>query len=190
MRRAGAAILAFAAPALVLAGCYGEADAELPSPYEITREASGYYCRMIVADHPGPKAQIHLKGQDAPLWFPSVRDAFTFAMLPGEAKNIRAIYVNDMGRAKNWRSPEAGTWINVRDAYYVLGSSRMDGMGQREVIPFGTAEAAAAFAAEFGGRVAGYADVPADYVLGDDGSSATSRGSGEGPGAGRQDGAI
>ena len=154
--------------ALLLSGCFEETTAELPQPRELTREAVGHYCGMIVVDHPGPKAQIFVSGQDQPIWFSSVRDAFAFTKLPGEAKNIRAIYVNDMGKAKNWNAPVAGTWIDARQAHFVLDSDRKGGMGLKETVPFGSSAAATAFVAKHGGKTVDFSQVPADYVLGDD----------------------
>jgi copper chaperone NosL len=153
---------------LGLSGCYGEQDVALPLPQELTRAAIGHYCGMIVADHVGPKAQIFVKGSKTPVWFASVRDAFTFMTLPGEAKNISAVYVNDMGGSANWKSPEAGTWIDARKAYFVLNSNRKGGMGLKETVPFSTSEAAATFATRHGGHVISFSKVPSDYVLGDD----------------------
>lgn len=44
---------------LLLAACdNGEQQAAKPAPQELTREAIGHYCNMIVADHHGPKAQL------------------------------------------------------------------------------------------------------------------------------------
>lgn len=168
MRQAGFGPLTCMVMLLALSGCYGELDAELPAPHELTRDAVGHYCGMIVADHSGPKAQIFVKGRNAPVWFASVRDAFAFMRLPGEAKNISAVYVNDMGRSANWKSPETGTWIDARKAYFVLDSARKGGMGLKETVPFETGEAAAAFAAQHGGYVVGFSKVPSAYVLGDD----------------------
>ena len=153
---------------LLLSGCLEEEITELPGPREITREAIGHYCGMIVVDHPGPKAQVFVADQDKPIWFSSVRDAFAFTKLPGETKKIRAIYVNDMGKATNWNAPEAGTWIDARKAHFVLNSDRRGGMGAKETVPFSSSEAAAAFIAKHGGSTVGFLEVPVDYVLGDD----------------------
>ncbi len=174
MRHAAFRFLICAVTLLALSGCYGETDAVLPAPQELTRDAVGHYCGMIVADHSGPKAQIFMTDRDTPIWFASVRDAFAFMLLPGEAKNVRAIYVNDMGRATNWKAPERGTWINAREAYFVLDSARKGGMGLKEAVPFGTSEAATAFAIQHGGHVVSFPKVPADYVLGDDSAPANS----------------
>ena len=161
-------ILFFGAMTLLLSGCLAEQTAEIPGPQEITREAVGHYCGMIVVDHPGPKAQVFVADRDKPIWFSSVRDAFAFTKLPGETKKILAIYVNDMGKATNWDAPEAGTWIDARNAHFVLNSDRRGGMGAKETVPFSSSDAATAFIAKHGGSTVGFAEVPADYVLGDD----------------------
>ncbi len=151
---------------LSLAAC-GEdvVTAEAPAPEEMTRDAIGHYCNMIVADHPGPKAQLHLKDASAPVWFSSVRDAVAFTLLPEEPKAITAIYVNDMAKAMNWDSPEPGTWIAARDAWYVIESDRRGGMGAPETVPFSDRDAASRFAAKHGGRLVRWEEIPADYVL-------------------------
>ena len=151
----------------LLAACGEEQLVEAPPAQEPTREATGHYCSMIVVDHPGPKGQIFTGANDAPTWFSSVRDTIAFTMLPEETKDLRAVYVNDMGKAKNWKSPEAGTWIEARSAWFVVGSSKRGGMGAPEPVPFGDEHAAHAFAGAFGGHVVAFTEIPRDYVLGD-----------------------
>jgi len=140
--------------------------ANAPIPIEITREDIGYYCNMIVADHLGPKGQVHIEGRDEPVWFSSVRDTIVFTLLPEEPKNITAIYVNDMGRA-SWEQPEAGTWIDARKAWYVVGSNKVGGMGAPEAVSFAVKTEAEAFAGRHGGQVVAFDGVPRDYVLND-----------------------
>jgi copper chaperone NosL len=162
--------LIVAIAAAVLIGACSEHEGEqartAPAPVEITREAVGHYCNMIVADHVGPKGQVHIEGREGPVWFSSVRDAIVFTLLPEEPKNIAAIYVNDMGRA-SWDRPESGTWIDAREAWYVIGSDKVGGMGAPEVVPFGQESDAESFAARHGGRIVALGDVPEDYVLSD-----------------------
>jgi len=150
--------------ALALAAC-GEEDkgAEAPPPVTPDREAITYFGRMILVDHLGPKGQIHLKSQDEPNWFPSVRDAIAFTLLPGEAKDITAIYVTDMSAASGWDDPQ--TWMRAEDAVYVIGSSKRGGMGALEAVPFSKRADAEAFAAEFGGEVVAWDEIPEDYIL-------------------------
>lgn len=152
---------------LPLTACEEEQVAELPPPAQITRAATGYYCSMTVIDHKGPKGQIILESQAEPLWFTAVRDTIAFTLLPEEAKDIVAIYVTDMGRAKEWDHPEQdGPWIEARFAWYVIGSNKRGGMGAPEAVPFGSQEAANAFTAEHGGQVYAFADIPHDAILG------------------------
>ncbi|MEO3429323.1 nitrous oxide reductase accessory protein NosL [Pelagibius sp. CAU 1746] len=149
------------------AGCDGgEETVAVPPPEEYGGEAVGYFCNMLLAEHSGPKGQVHLSSRATPLWFSSVRDTVAFTLLEGEPKNVAAIYVNDMGAATDWTEPEPGTWVMLKEAWLVIGSRHMGGMGLPEVVPFGTSEAARDFAAEYGGRVVRLAEVPADYVLG------------------------
>lgn len=151
--------------ASILLGCGDQQISEIPKPREVDADATGYYCHMTVADHLGPKGQIFLEGQEAPIWFTSARDTLAFTMLPEEPKNIAAIYVNDAG-ATDWDHPAPGTWIDAREAWYVIGSSKVGGMGAPEAAPFGDQAGAEAFAASHGGQVVKFADVPRDYVLG------------------------
>lgn len=166
--RARTAIAAIAA-ALLLAGC-GEdaADTALPPPAALTSEAMGVFCGMNLLEHPGPKGQIITRSRIDPFWFSSVRDTVAFTLLPEQPRDIRAIYVSDMGRAPSWENPGADNWIDARKAFFVIESRKRGGMGAAEAVPFGERAAADAFVAENGGRVVAFAEIPRDYVLGSD----------------------
>ncbi|PHZ84328.1 nitrous oxide reductase accessory protein NosL [Paremcibacter congregatus] len=160
---------------LVLTACQEEIVA--PDPVALTREAEGFYCNMIVIDHPGPKAQVFEKNRDRAIWFTSVRDALAYNILPGEAQHVLAIYVHDMGRADSWDRPnDDGIWMKASAAYYVIDSNRRGGMGARETIPFGDPRKAEAFTVEHGGRVVAFNDIPTDYLLGDSGEYGSNSG--------------
>lgn len=152
--------------AFVLAGCDEKVAEAPPAAHELTAEAVGHYCGMNLVEHEGPKGQILLAGRSDPVWFSSARDAFSFTMLPEEAKDIRAIYVSDMAKAPSWSDPGAGNWIDARKAFFVIDSDKRGGMGAPETVPFSTRQAAEAFAGEHGGRVVSFDEVPRDYVLG------------------------
>jgi copper chaperone NosL len=152
----------------VLSGC--DEKVVLPDPVRITREANGHYCKMIIVDHPGPKAQVFEVGRSEPVWFSSVRDALFYLKLPGEAQRVSAIYVHDMGRASSWEHPQDdGIWIKAAAAIYVIGSSRRGGMGARETVPFGQQSGAEKFARRFGGKIVAIDDIPINYIIGDTG---------------------
>ncbi|MBW7851356.1 MAG: nitrous oxide reductase accessory protein NosL [Rhodospirillales bacterium] len=163
----------------LLAGCGEDQQAAAPPPpAALTREAVGHYCGMVVVDHPGPKAQIFVADTPEPYWFTSVRDAIAFTLLPEEPRNITAFYVTDMGKSADWDNPQ--TWMPARDAVFVIGSARRGGMGQMEVVPFSERAAAERFIERNGGRVVTQAEIPQDYVLGEDqeGAGATHGGAG------------
>jgi copper chaperone NosL len=158
-------VLVAAFTLFVASGCGDDAvSSSAPAPGELTRDAIGYYCNMIVADHEGPKGHIFIHGKDEPVWFSSVRDTIAFTMLPEEPRNIAAIYVNDMGRA-SWENPESDTWIHAQRAWYVIESDAKGGMGAPEPVPFAEEQAARAFATERGGQVVRFDDVPPEVVI-------------------------
>ena len=152
---------------LAIAGCNErEPVVAPPPPHELTQRTMGHYCGMNVLEHPGPKGQILLASRIEPVWFSSARDTFSFTMLPEEPKDIRAIYVSDMGKATSWEEPGASNWVEARQASFVIGSRMKGGMGAEEAVPFSDKAAAEKFATENGGRVVSFAEVPKDYILG------------------------
>lgn len=153
--------------ACLLAGCSQDKGTTVtPDAIAMTEEAVGHYCQMMVLEHEGPKAQIHLADLDHPIWFSQVRDAVAYLRLPEETDEVTAVYVNDMDKAPDWSDPGIDNWIAADDAFFVIGSGMRGGMGAPEAIPFGTRAGADGYAAEHGGRVVGLGDIPDDYVLG------------------------
>jgi copper chaperone NosL len=158
--------LAAAALATALVtGCDEKTAVKTPPPQEVSDAAIGHFCGMALAEHPGPKGQIFVADRKEPYWFSSAREVFAFARLPEEPKAILAIYVNDMGKARDWDHPEAGTWIPAGTAWYVIASARKGGMSDAETIPFGEEARAREFAAANGGRVVRFDEMPEDYIF-------------------------
>ena len=62
---------------LALAACKEE-QAALPLPVAMSGDALGFYCQMNLGEHDGPKAQVHLAGTPAPLFFSQVRHAIAY----------------------------------------------------------------------------------------------------------------
>jgi copper chaperone NosL len=154
-----------AGAALLLAGCSSEKQVEIPQPIVLTADSVGHFCQMTVLDHPGPKAQVHLEGEDAPLWFSQVRDALAFDRMPEEPGEVLSIYVNDMANAASWDEPGVDNWIEISTAVFVIDSGRRGGMGAPELVPFSTQSAANEFAHTHGGRVVNYSAIEDDMVL-------------------------
>ena len=172
MRRIALAVALLAL--ILLAGCNEKQQAALPMPRGLTAEVIGHYCGMNVLEHPGPKGQIFAASLIEPVWFSSARDAIAFTMLPDEPKDIEAIYVSDMAKAPSWDKPGTDNWVAARRALFVIGSGVKGGMGGNEAVPFSERNAAERFAAENGGQVVAFTDVPRDYVLGSNDASAAS----------------
>ena len=167
MKKLWAMLVAAGLAVSVLAGCDKPVSTSAPpEPAEVSADAVGHYCGMLLADHEGPKGQIHLASRAGPVWFSSVRDTIAFLRLPEEARDITVIYVNDMGKAKHWDKPERGAWVEARAAWFVLGSDMRGGMGAPEAVPFSEKSAAEAFRDQHGGELARLDDVPDAYVLG------------------------
>lgn len=165
--RAAMLVLALATGLVAaLAGCERSEPTAAPSATEVLAEATGHYCGMLLVDHEGPKGQIHLASRTEPVWFSSVRDTIAFLRLPEEPRDITAIYVNDMGRVKNWEQPEPGTWVEAREAWFVIESDRRGGMGAPEAVPFSAKDAAESFRDRHGGRIVRLDEIPDAYVLG------------------------
>ena len=162
MRMLAAALL----PLLLVAGCNEQDAAIAPAPVALSEEAVGHYCQMIVLEHPGPKAQVHLAGNPAPLFFTQVRDALAYRRLPEQDADVVAIYVSDMGaEGATWDDPGSNNWIRVEDAIFVQGSKRRGGMGAPEFIPFADRTAALRFAAVHGGTTIPHGDLTDAMVL-------------------------
>ena len=66
---------------LAVSACKEEVKQDV-TPQELTAQTLGHYCQMNLLEHPGPKAQVHLQGMPAPLFFSQVRDAIAFMRAP------------------------------------------------------------------------------------------------------------
>lgn len=161
-----AARTAFSAIMLALSACGGDEPAAAPpAPQAVSAEAVGHYCGMMLLDHTGPKGQIFVKGRAAPVWFSSIKQVFAYTLLPEEPKGLAAIYVNDMAAAGPDGAADLKAWVDARQAFYVINSSFIGGMGAEDAMPFSDQTRAQAFAQTHGGRVVRFADVPEDYVF-------------------------
>ncbi len=161
--RLGFLVLLLLAP-LALTACKDEIAA-LPDPVPLTETALSHYCQMWIADHGGPKAQIHLEGLTEPIFFAQVRDALAYLHSPERDAPVVAVYVSDMAKAKSWDEPGIANWVAAKTASFVVGADVVGGMGAPEVAPFGTLAAAESFAKERGGEVMSLNDIPSEVVL-------------------------
>ncbi len=150
---------------IALTACKEEV-AEAPDPVDLTPDALSFFCQMNIAEHGGPKGQIHLEGYPTPLFFAQVRDMVAYLKSPERDARITAVYVSDMSVAPSWRQPGISNWIDAEGASFVVGANVAGGMGAREVVPFGDPAAAQGFIAEYGGSALPLSDIPDTEVLG------------------------
>lgn len=146
--------------AMALGACSDQADTAVVA-VEIDTATTCDLDGMLLADFPGPKAQIHFKGETKPSFYCDTVEMFNTLLKPEQVKAIRAVLVQDMGKA-DWEQPR-GNWFDARTGIYVLGSKRRGSMGPT-VASFSQEADARAFVAKNGGRVLRFAEVTRDMV--------------------------
>ena len=155
---AGAAL----GPLAWLVGCSERSgDDKPPQPVEITSATACELDGMLLADYPGPKAQVHYVGTAAPVYFCDTVELFAALLRPEQVRAVAAAYVQDMGRT-DWDRPR-GQWIDARQAVYVRGSKRLGSMGPT-LASFAQEADAQAFIAQWGGQMLRYAEIKPEMV--------------------------
>lgn len=165
--RLAAALLPLFAAAL-LSACGQPADqASASLVVEIDHSTACALDGMLLADYPGPKAQIHYEGRAEPDFFCDTVEMFSLYLKPEQVRGVRALYVQDMGKA-DWNEPR-GHWIDAKSAWYVHGSKRKGSMGPTIASFAGEADAQK-FVAEYGGKVYRFDAITPDMVVLDGGA--------------------
>ena len=155
------------AAALALAACGEGTSTTASAPAEFTASTACVLDGMLLAEHPGPKAQILYDGAAEPDFFCDTVEMFNVYLQPAQVRAVRAVYVQDMGKA-DWDEPR-GQWIDARSAFYVVGGKRRGSMGPT-IASFAEREAATRFAGEYGGQVLPFAEVKPEMVVLDGGA--------------------
>ncbi|WP_029001811.1 nitrous oxide reductase accessory protein NosL [Azohydromonas australica] len=155
MPRRRTLLLAACAAPLVLYGC-GRKEAAAVAAVEIEPATTCDLDGMLLADYPGPKAQIHYADAAAPVFFCDTVEMFSTLLKPEQVRAVRAVYTQDMARA-DWEQPR-GHWFDARSGFYVVGSKRHGSMGPT-IAGFAGEQDAHKFAAEYGGKVLRFAEV-------------------------------
>ena len=153
--------------AIALAACGKPDTPDTIVPLEIGAGTSCSLDGMLLADYPGPKAQIHYAGQEEPDFFCDTVEMFNIYLTPEQVRVVRALLVQDMGKA-DWDVPR-DHWIDAKTAYYVHGSKRHGSMGPT-IASFAQESDAVKFAAEHGGKVYRFSDITPDMVVLDGGA--------------------
>lgn len=153
--------------AAALTACGQSETASKLEPLEINQGTSCTLDGMLLVDYPGPKAQIHYAGQAEPDFFCDTVEMFNVYLKPEQVRAVRGLFVQDMGKA-DWDEPR-DHWIDAKSAFYVHGSKRHGSMGPT-IASFALEKDATKFAAEYGGKVARFADITPDMVVLDGGA--------------------
>src|SRR3569832_2421452 len=101
--------------AALLAACGQSAGPTAVAPLEISRSTSCSLDGMLLADYPGPKAQIFYAGQAEPDFFCDTIEMFHVYLTPEQVREVRGIFVQDMGKS-DWDEPH-DHWIDAKSAY-------------------------------------------------------------------------
>ncbi len=147
--------------AALLAGCEPAPPAKPLAPVEIDARTSCELDGMLLADYPGPKAQIRYAGQAEPTFFCDTVELFNTLLAPEQVKKIDAVWVQDMGKA-NWDQPR-GNWFDARTGLYVLGSKRHGSMGPT-IASFSQEADAKKFVEQYGGKLLRFGEIKPDMV--------------------------
>ncbi|NDY93596.1 nitrous oxide reductase accessory protein NosL [Ideonella sp. TBM-1] len=148
--------------ALALAGCgKSEGEAATVAARDFAPHTSCSLDGMLLADYPGPKGQILYRGTSEPAFFCDTVELLSSLIKPEQVRPVAGAWVQDMART-DWDRP-AGAWIEARSAHFVLGSRRHGSMGPTAA-SFASADAAQAFAQQWGGKVVAYAQITPEQV--------------------------
>lgn len=149
-----------------LSGCGKEdkAESKAPDPIVIHNGEECDLCGMYINRFPGPKAQVFVRGGERALRFCSTRDMFAYALQPEHSHRVEHIYVHDVATAP-WDSQEKATFVNAKNAVYVVGHKLRGAMGPA-LASFSKQLDAEMFAKEHGGRVVTYEQVDMELLSG------------------------
>lgn len=136
-------------------GACSQTEQAAPLPQEIAQGTSCTLDGMLLADFPGPKAQIHY-AQGATEFFCDTVEMFSIYLRPEQQKKIRAMYVQDMGKT-DWNTPQ-GHWIDAKTAVYVQGSKLRGSMGPT-FASFADEAAARTFIEKNGGKLLHFSEI-------------------------------
>ncbi|MFT5721438.1 MAG: copper chaperone NosL [Motiliproteus sp.] len=138
---------------LLLAACSEDRPATLAAQQAAAIESGDecHLCGMLIGNFPGPKGQLYQRGQSQTKKFCSTRDLFAYLLDPEHQHSVQSVFVHDMAITP-WDHSNDKTYIDAREAWYVVGSSRNGAMGPT-LASFSAETAATAFAKEYGGEL-------------------------------------
>lgn len=160
-------LAAIATVLLTACGPSGGRGANSPVAIEFDQGTACTLDGMLLADYPGPKAQIHYADRPEPEFFCDTMEMFGIYLKPEQIRPVKALFVQDMGKA-DWNQPR-GAWIDAKSAWYVIGSSRHGSMGPT-IASFAQEDDARKFAATHGGKALRFDSITPDMAVLDGGA--------------------
>ena len=148
----------------LLPGCSDDGDNKRVVREAMAVEAAEecHLCGMVILKFPGPKGQLYQRGHDKSMKFCSTRDMFAYLLDPEHTHNIQEAYVHNMA-VTPWASPGEDSYIDARQAWYVIGHSQKGAMGPT-LATFKQESDAADFAIEFGGKLYRFEQLTTELV--------------------------
>ncbi|MDH5785373.1 MAG: nitrous oxide reductase accessory protein NosL [Chromatiales bacterium] len=145
--------------AFVAVACNAENNSAVAPLSTIEAGESCHVCGMIVANFPGPKGQTAVKNREKTLKFCSTADLFTWLLQPETGAIVQQVYVHDMGAAgSSWEHPSDAHYVDVKQAWYVVGGDQMGAMGAT-LASFKEKGAAEHYMKQHGGALKGYDEI-------------------------------
>ncbi|ACV13126.1 NosL family protein [Halorhabdus utahensis DSM 12940] len=160
-----------------MAGCL---SGPTPDPVTLGSDDVCDVCGMIIPQHPGPTTEVFYRnndpsGHDNPARFDSTWEAFQYDFERRDRGWTRAAFYvtdyssvdyeirTDAGTTFISTHPEAAAFADASAVTFVVGSSVEGAMG-RDLIAFSSDDDATAFADEYGGSTAQFADVTRSMI--------------------------
>ena len=145
--------------ALVIGACQQQDQTQTRQvPVAIQASDECHVCGMNIQSFPGPKGQAFVRGRAAPFKFCSTADTFSWLLQPDSAAIVTSAFVHDMGAAPEWDKPSEAHYVNVKQAWYVVGHDMPGAMGPT-LASFKQKQDAEKFVKQHGGRILRYPDI-------------------------------
>jgi len=155
-------IVSLSALLLLLTGC-GKQDEKTEMVHQalaIEQADECHLCGMIIRNFPGPKGESYSSLTNNMQKFCSTRDLFSFMLQPENKRQVKEVYVHDMGKTP-WATPGDEHFTDARTAWFVIGSSKAGAMGQT-LASFSMKSDAEVFTQEFGGQLYTFDEITLD----------------------------
>ncbi len=148
---------------IALLGC-SEHEVEGVAQRAVAIESSDecHLCGMLITRFPGPKGELIQQGNQQVKKFCSTRDLFAYALDPEHRASVQGIWVHDMAKVP-WEYPDDEHFVNARDAWYVINSSKLGAMGP-SLASFMDEADAKSFVESNGGEIIGFDKLSMDVL--------------------------